>query len=377
MRTLLTAATVLGLAAGCGKQEAPAQRPPPQVTVVALKAQTIPMNPTFVAQTESSRQVDIVARVSGFLDRIAYTEGQLVKEGDLLFQLDPKPFQAQLESATGELLAQKARLTTATANLRRVEPLVKQDALPLSDLDKARGEYESANAAVYAANARVTEAKLNLSYAAIRSPVTGVASRASQRQGAFINSQTESAKLTYVATLDPMWVNFSVSQNQVAKWRDMVKKGQLVLPQNLDYKIEVVLSDGALYAEQGKTNFADPSFDKDTGTFLVRSELPNPRSDLRPGMFVTARVLGATQPNAIVIPQLAVQQGSNGHFAFVVNDKGLAEIRQVVLGDYQGGKDVVVLGGLRDGDQLVVDGALKVVPGQPVKIVEAEKKEKK
>jgi len=360
-------AAVLVLSA-CGKEEAAPQRPPPVVSVMVLKAQTIPMSPTFVAQTESSRQVDIVARVSGYLDRIAYAEGQLVKEGELLFQIDPRPFQAQLQSAEGELLAQKARLTTAAATLRRVAPLVKQDALPLSDLDKAQGEYESANAAVFSANARVTEAKLNLGYASIRSPVSGVASRSLQRQGAFINAQGENAKLTYVATLDPMWVNFSVSQNQLAKWRDMVKKGQLVLPQNLDYRIEIVLSDGAVYGERGRTNFADPSFDKDTGTFLVRSELPNPKHDLRPGMFVTARVLGATQPNAIVIPQLAVQQGSNGHFAFVVNDKGVAEIRQVLLGDYQGAKDVVVLGGLRDGDQLIVDGALKVVAGQPVKI---------
>jgi len=376
-RVLLPAAAVLALVAGCSKEAPTAQRPPPQVSVLALKAQTIPMSPTFVAQTESSRQVDIVARVSGYLDRIAYAEGEVVKEGDLLFQIDPKPFQAQLQSAEGELLAQKARLTTAAATLRRVAPLVKQDALPQSDLDKAQGEYESANAAVFSANARVTEAKLNLGYASIRSPVSGVASRSLQRQGAFINAQGENAKLTYVAKLDPMWVNFSVSQNQVAKWRDMVKKGQLVLPAGLGYKVEIVMSDGVPYPEQGKTNFADPSFDKDTGTFLVRSELPNPKGDLKPGMFVTARVLGATQPNAIVIPQLAVQQGSNGHFAFVVNDKGVAEIRQVVLGDFQGTKDVVVLGGLRDGDQLIVDGALKVVPGQPVKIVPPEKTEKK
>jgi len=222
-------AAVLVLSA-CGKEEAAPQRPPPVVSVMVLKAQTIPMSPTFVAQTESSRQVDIVARVSGYLDRIAYAEGQLVKEGELLFQIDPRPFQAQLQSAEGELLAQKARLTTAAATLRRVAPLVKQDALPLSDLDKAQGEYESANAAVFSANARVTEAKLNLAYASIRSPVSGVASRSLQRQGAFINAQGENAKLTYVATLDPMWVNFSVSQNQVAKWRDMVQKGQLVLP---------------------------------------------------------------------------------------------------------------------------------------------------
>jgi membrane fusion protein (multidrug efflux system) len=370
----LPAAVALALGAACGKGEAPAERAAPAVSVVEVKAQTIPLSPTFVAQTESSRQVDIVARVSGFLDRIAYTEGELVKEGQLLFQLDPRPFQAQLESATGELMAQKARLTTAAANLKRIEPLVKQDALPLSDLDKAQGEFESASAAVYAANGHVTAAKLNLGYASIRSPVAGIASSSSQRQGAYINAAGDSAKLTYVATLDPMWVNFSVSQNQVAKWRDMVKKGQLVMPANLAYKVELVMSDGAVYPLQGKTNFADPSFDRDTGSFLVRSVLPNPKRELRPGMFVTARVLGATQPDAMVVPQLAVQQGSSGHLVYVVKPDNTAELRPVVVGDYYGDQDIVIVGGLKSGDRVVTEGALKVVPGKPVQIVEPPKK---
>jgi multidrug efflux pump subunit AcrA (membrane-fusion protein) len=149
--------------AGCSKQAPPPpQRPAPEVTVVTVQPQTIPLISSFVAQTESSRQVDIVARVSGFLDKIAYKEGDLVREGQLLFQLDPKPFQAQLEAARGELQAQQARFKTAEATLARVKPLAAQNALSQADLDKAQGEYDASKAAVFAAQAKVTEAELNL-----------------------------------------------------------------------------------------------------------------------------------------------------------------------------------------------------------------------
>jgi membrane fusion protein (multidrug efflux system) len=331
---------------------------------------------TFVAQTESSRQVDIVARVSGYLDKIAYTEGELVKEGQLLFELDARPFRAQLDAARGELQAQQARLTTAKANLERVKPLAEMDALPRADLDRAQGEHDSATAAVFAAQAKVKEQELNLGYATIRAPVTGLASRSSQRQGAYINSQSEGAKLTYVAALDPIWVNFSVSQNQTAKMKDMVQKGQIAAPANQNYAVELVMPDGAVYADKGSINFADPSFSQETGSFLVRAQLPNSRKELRPGMFVTARLTGASRPNAVVVPQLAVQQGSNGHLVYVVKKDGVAEVRPVVVGDYQGDKDIVIVSGLQGGDRVVVDGALRVVPGQPVKIVEpgADKK---
>jgi len=321
---------------------------------------------TFVAQTESSRQVDIVARVSGFLDRIAYREGELVKEGQLLFQLDPRPFRAQLDGAKGELLAQQARFATARANLERVKPLAEMDALSRADLDKAQGDYDSANAAVFSAGAKLREAELNLGYATILAPVTGLASRSAQRQGAYVNATAESAKLTYVAALDPIWVNFSVSQNQAAKVRDMVGKGQLVAPK--DYVVELIMSDGSVYAHKGRINFADPSFSQETGSFLVRAQLPNPKQELRPGMFVTARVSGATRPNAVVVPQLAVQQGSNGHVVYVVKQDGVAELRPVVVGDYYGDKDIVIVEGLRAGDRVVTDGVLKVVPGKPVQI---------
>jgi membrane fusion protein (multidrug efflux system) len=240
-----------------------------------------------------------------------------------------------------------------------------------ADLDKAQGEFDSSRAAVYSAQAKVKEMQLNLGYATIRSPVTGVASRALQRQGAYVNSMSESAKLTYVAALDPMWVNFSVSQNQLAKIKEQVAQGHLTAPPDQIYEVELLLQGGAAYAEKGRISFADPSFSQETGSFLVRAVLPNPRKDLMPGMFVTARVKGGTRTNAILVPQLAVQQGANGHLVYVVRQDGVAELRPVIVGDYHGAKEIFITNGLQAGDRVVVDGALKVIPGQPVKIVDA------
>jgi membrane fusion protein (multidrug efflux system) len=360
------------LLAGCGKDEpkkpAVAQRPAPEVVAMTIAPQAIPYVSTFVAQTESSRQVDIVARVSGFLDRIAYQEGEVVREGQVLFQLDSKPFEAQLDAARGELQAQQARFTTAQANLNRIKPLAQQNALSQADLDRAQGEFDSSKAAVFSAQAKVKEAELNLGYTTIKSPVTGLASRAVQRQGAYINSMGETAKLTYVAAVDPIWVNFSVSQNQAANWRELYASGELVRPPNNDYVVELIMPDGRRLPQRGRINFADPSFSQDTGSFLVRAVLPNPQRELRPGMFVTAEVHGAMRPNAIIVPQLAVQQGSNGHLVYVVNAQGAAEIRPVVVGDYVGEKDIVITKGLAAGDRVVIDGVLRVVPGQPVRV---------
>jgi len=291
-----------------------------------------------------------------------------VKEGQLLFQLDPKPFEAQLDAAKGEVLAQQARYTTAESNLKRIKPLAQQNAMSQADLDRAQGEYDSSRAAVFSAQAKLKQAELNLGYTTIRSPVTGFTGRAQQRQGAYINAGGDSAKLSYVAAVEPIWVNFSVSQNQIAKMRDLVQKGQLTMPQNKDYEVEIIMSDGKPYPYTGRINFADPTFSQETGSFQVRATIPNPKKDLRPGMFVTANVKGGMRPNAIVVPQLAVQQGSNGHLVYVVKDDGVAELRPVVVGDYSDQKNILIAEGLRAGDRVVVDGVLKVVPGQPVRI---------
>jgi len=361
---------VVAMLGACGKPAPPPQRPAPMVSVITIKPQTIPYVPTFVAQTESSQLVDIVARVSGFLDKIAYEEGDLVKNGQILFQLDPKPFRAQLDAAQGELLAQQARHKTADANLKRIKPLAEQNALPQSDLDRAQGEFDASKAAVFSAQAKVTEAELNLGYTTIRSPVTGLASRSLQRQGAYINALSPESKLTYVAAIEPMWVTFSVSQNQMANYRNLTAKKQLIAPEKQNYEVEIVMPDGSVYPERGKITFAAPSFSQDTGSFQLRAVLPNPKHILRPGMFVTARVHGTVRPDAIVVPQLAVQQGSNGHLVYVVKEDGTAEVRPVVVGDYYGEKDIVIVTGLHGGDRVIVEGVLKVVPGQPVQIVE-------
>lgn len=363
---VLLAVTVL--AAACSKEAPPPPRPAPEVTVLTIEAQTIPYTPTFVAQTESSRQVNIVARVSGFLDRIAYSEGDLVKQGQLMFKLDPKPFVAQLNAAKGELQAQQARLDTAQVTYSRVKPLADQDALPQMDLDRAKGELDAARAAVFSAQAKVEEATLNLGYATITAPLTGVASRSLQRQGAYVNALADSANLTYVAALDPIWVNFSISQNQMAHFQELAEKKLVVAPKDDNFDVELILPNGDAYPRRGQIGFADPSFSPDTGSFMVRAVIPNPKQELRPGMFVTARLLGAVRPNAIVVPQLAVQQGSNGHAVFVVNAAGAAEVRPVIVGDYVGDKDIVIQTGLAKGDRVIVDGMMRVVPGQPVRI---------
>jgi membrane fusion protein, multidrug efflux system len=367
---LCSVGVAAALLAACSKEQQTAQRPPAPVTVMVVTPQTIPYTQTFVAQTESSQQVDIVARVSGFLDRIAYQEGELVKSGQVLFQLDPKPFQAQLQAAEGEVQSQQARFTTASANLARIKPLAQQNALSQSDLDRAQGEYDAAKAAVFSARAKLDEAQLNLGYATIRSPVTGLASRSQQRQGAFINAMAESSQLTYVAAVDPIWVNFSISQNQIGNYRELIETKQVVPPPNNDYGVEVMLGPQIL-PQTGTINFADPSFSLDTGSFLVRAVIPNPKRQLRPGMFVTVNVKGAMRPNAVVVPQLAVQEGAKGHVVYVVNQSGVAEVRPVLVGEYHGEKDIVITAGLKAGDRAIVEGMLKVVPGQPVQIAQA------
>ena len=373
LRVLTAMLAALALV-GCSKQAAsPPPRPAPEVTIVAVRAQSIPYVPSFVAQTESSRQVNIVARVSGYLDKIAYQEGEVVKEGQLLFQLDPKPFQAQLERRARRAGSRSRRGSRPpSAKLGRVKPLAQQNALSQSDLDRAQGEFDSAKAAVFSAQRESDRGRAQPRLH--HDPLAGDRAREPRRCSAKARTSTRCRRtrtLTYVAAIDPIWVNFSVSQNQTAKWRDEIEKKLLIEPKNRDYEVEIVLSDGTPYPYKGKINFSDPSFSQDTGSFLVRAVLPNPKRELRPGMFVTAHAKGALRPNAIVVPQLAVQQGSNGHLVYVVKQDGSAEVRPVVVGDYYGEKEIVIRTGLHAGDRVVVDGVLRVVPGQPVKIVGA------
>ncbi len=368
---LLAAAALLG-ACSDPKQAAPKQAP--EVGFVTVTPRVVPQVSTFVAQTESSRQVEIVARVAGFLDRIAYTEGSFVKEGQVLFQIDPKPFKAQLDAAQGELASQQARLTTSSATLKRVKPLAEQNALSQADLDRATGDYEMAAAAVHSAQAKVQEAQLNLDYTTVRSPLSGSTGRALQREGAYVGAAAETARLTYVAALDPIWVTFSISQNQIEAFREKIAKKLLVVPAEQNYEVELVLPGNRSYPHRGRINFADPSFSQDTGSFMVRASVPNPAKELRPGMFVTVNLHGTIRPAAVILPQLAVQQGARGHFVVLANAKNEAEIRPVVVGPYFGDKEILIDQGLKAGDRVIVDGFARLAPNIPVTPVPAEKR---
>jgi membrane fusion protein (multidrug efflux system) len=226
---------------------------------------------------------------------------------------------------------------------------------------------QSAEASVYEAKASLYKAELDLSYATIKSPVTGISSRALLREGSYLSSSGTSSQLTYVAQLDPIWINFSISQNEMAKMREEVRKGRLVTPKHDAYVVEIELSDGSLYPHKGKLSFADPSFSTETGTFLVRAVIANPKSVLRPGMFVQAYLKGAVHPNAIVVPQKAVQQTSKGHVVYVVNDNDQAELRPVLVGDWIG-NDWIITQGLEAGDRVIVEGFQRLAPGAPVKV---------
>jgi len=362
---LLIAAMLL---AGCGPAPEPTSRAPVEVAVQPVQPRTIPVVTSRVAQTESSRQVEVVARVSGFLEHIAYREGGLVRDGEVMFEMDKRPFQAELEMAQGELQASQARLETAIANLDRTRPLAAADALSQSDLDRALGDFKAAEAAVFSGRAAIKRAELDLAYATIRSPVKGMAGEAAQREGAFLNSQGQSANLAYVAQLDPIWVNFSVSQNEAARRDERTRAGLYVPPPEDRYEVEIVLGNGRVFPHTGELDFADPSYDSRTGTFTVRAVVPNPDLLLRPGMFVTALLKGATRPDAIAVPQRAVQKSPEGHVVWLVNDEGVAERRPVIVGDWIG-DDWIIEQGLRGGETLIVEGFQRLGPGLPVKPV--------
>jgi membrane fusion protein (multidrug efflux system) len=347
----------------CKSEQETSAPPPPVVTVMPIVQRDVPVFFEFVAQTQSSHLVNIQARVSGFLDKRLYTEGALVKEGEVLFQMDPKPFQVQLEQAKAALAKQEAALETARLNLERTIPLAKQNALSQKDLDDTTGQHLSAAAAVEQAKAQVEEARLNLSYTTITSPVTGLSSSARQTDGTYINPQN--SLLTTVAVLHPIWVNFSVSENEMYKYRGMQAKGLLRAPKYEEHQVEIILVDGSVYPYTGKTTFAEPSYNAQTGTFLIRATFDNPQGVLRPNQYVRARLKGTVRPNAILVPQRAVQQGSRGHFVWVVNKESKIEVRPVVVGEWQG-DDWFIDEGLRSGEQVVVDGALTLRPGMTV-----------
>ncbi|MBF6990915.1 efflux RND transporter periplasmic adaptor subunit [Cupriavidus sp. IK-TO18] len=357
------------LVAGCSKEKPAAVAPPAaEVGVITVALRDVPLVYDFVGQTQSSQQVEIRARVNGFLEKRVYTEGALVKTGETLFLMDPKPFEATLKAAEAEMAQQQARLNTARADLNRVRPLAARNALSQRDLDDATGKEQEAAAAVEQARANVINAKLNLSYTTIKSPVAGLSSFAKRQVGSYID--TTNSLLTYVAKLDPMWVNFSLSENEVLSFRSSEKSGAVRYPAQEAFDIVIVLADGTEFPHHGRIAFADASFSQETGTYLVRAEVANPQGTLRPGQFVRVKVHGAMRTQAIAVPQEAIVQGPRGQTVWVIGPDSKAQQRVVDVGEWTG-SNWVVRSGLKAGERVAVSGLVRLMPGATVKAVPA------
>ena len=364
-----TGAALIGavlLLAGCGKPQTPAPPPAAQVSVLSVAAKDAPVTFEFVGVTASSQQVEVRARVDGFLDERLYTEGSIVRQDAVMFRMDAKPFEAELDAAKAALAEQEARLWTAQANLKRVKPLARANAVSQKELDDAQGTVNAAAAAVEMARADVQTAQLNLGYTTIEAPVTGVSSFARIQDGAYVNAQ--SGPLTYVAQIDPMWVDFSISEDEMLSLRRQMAEGSLRSPGEEKLDVEIVMADGSGYPETGKIFFRDANYSTETGTFLVRATFPNQDGTLRPGQFVRVRVKGAIRPDAILVPQQAVLQGAQGFFVWIVDAAGKAQVRNVEDGDWQG-DNWFINKGLSAGDRVITEGLMRLAKGAPVKIV--------
>jgi membrane fusion protein (multidrug efflux system) len=355
--------------AGCSREEAKHARPPTQVTSYVVQPLTIPADFTFVGRTQSSHLVEIRARVQGYLEEIDYQEGAMVNEGQLLFVLDPKPFQAALDSANAELNEQKALLWRAEQDELRLKPLFEQKAASKKDLDTATSQVLATKAAVEAAQAKVTDAELNLGYTKITAPSKGLSSESNYRIGALI-TPGERALLTTISGINPIWVMFSVSENEQLKSQKEREQGCLIFPKDRDFDVAIEFGLGDRYNQLGKVDFANPSYDPTTGMRSIRAVFPNPEETLKPGQFVRIIVMGAKRPGVLLVPKVAVQQGNNGFYVYVINKEGNAELRIVDLGDWFE-EFWIVNDGLDKEDQVVVEGVNKIEPGSPLKVLKS------
>ena len=342
--------------------------PPPEVTVVTVAPQALPVTFEYVGQTAGSREVEVRARVAGILLKRNFTEGAPVRQGQSLYTIDPAPFEAAVARAEADVGAAEARLEQARKNAARLKPLYAEKAVSQKDYDDTVSAEEIGAADVKAARARLTEAKLNLSYTKVESPVSGITGRSMRQEGSLISGPD--ALLTSITRVDPIWVNFGVPDNEQAQIQKEVKAKQLALPDG-NFEVALRRADGSLYEKTGRLNFADVRVSPATGTRETRAELPNPGGALKPGEFVRVILRGATRPDAVTVPQRAVLEGPQGKFVYLVNEKNQAEPRPVEAGEWAG-QSWIITGGLKPGERVIVDGVMRLGPGAPVRIAEAK-----
>jgi membrane fusion protein (multidrug efflux system) len=348
--------------------------PPAQVVVQKVEPTSIPVVFEYVGQTTGSKEVEVRARVGGILERRLFNEGAWVKAGQPLFIIDPKPLEAQTAAAQADLARAQAQKAWNDREAARLAPLAERHAIGQKEADDAKSQAELAAAQMKSAQAKLDETRLSLGYTRVVAPVSGLTSRAVVSEGTLVAANT--TLLTTISQIDPIWVQFNVSENEQLRLNRAVASGALVVPPDKAYDVTVLLSDGSAYPRKGRINFADPRINPQTGTYEMRGELANADGALRPGQFVRVRLAGATRKNAIAVPQVAVLEGPQGKFVYVVakdkDGKDVASPRPIVAGDWveHNGNRWIVESGLQPGDAVIVDGVARIMmPGQPVVVV--------
>jgi membrane fusion protein (multidrug efflux system) len=377
------AATAAALAAtlvlaACGKSDAPAAAagggkapPPPEVGVVIATPGDVGLVTELPGRLEASRVAQVRARAAGILQQRLFREGSDVKAGQPLFRIDPAPYAAAAQSAQASLARAEANAVQAKALAERYKPLVEANAVSKQEYANAVAAQKTAEADVAVGRASVQTAKINLGYASVTSPISGRIGRALVTEGALVG-QGDATELAVVQQIDPIYVNFTQSANDVLKLRRAMEQGQFKRASGADAaSIRLVLEDGSEYALPGKLLFSDLTVDSTTGQVMLRAEIPNPKGELLPGLYVRVRLEQAQASNAITLPQQAVTRTQQGDTVTVVGADGKLSTRTVKINAARNNQ-WVVLDGLKAGEQVMVDGFQKMQmmpPGTAVKAV--------
>lgn len=356
-------------AAGCGKpaQQGPQHMPPPEVGVVTAHATSVPLIQELVGRLSAVRSADVRARVAGVLQKRVYTEGSDVKEGQVMFKIDPAPLQATLNAQLANLAAARATYTNNKIAADRARSVGARGFISKADVDTASAAERTAAAAVKQAQATVESARINLGYANVKAPIAGRAGQQQVTEGALVG-QGAATLLTTIDQIDSVYVNFSQAVGTLDAVRASAANGHVQLFDQDKAKIELLLPDGRPYAHTGSLDFSSTTVDPSTGAVTLRGIVPNPDHALLPGMYVTVRLTRGELAHAWLVSQLAVQRDDQGAFVFVVGPDGKV-LQKRIKTDSLRGEDWIVTDGLVDGDQIVVSGVQKVKPGEPAKAI--------
>ena len=365
LRSMAALAIVALLSACDGKpQQQAAAAPPPSVGVQPAEMKDVARAYEFVGRVKAVDTVEVRARIEGFLDKVLFREGQDVKAGDLLYQIEKPPYQAQVEQAKANLADAQAQAVNAELQYQRSLQLVKNKFTPQATVDQDKAAMDSARAKVEQTKAALDQAEINLGYTDIRSPIDGRIGRTAYTQGNLVNPA--SGVLATIVSQDPIYVLFPVSLRQLAEIRQSRHQAN-----GTETKIEILVrlpGDGD-YPHAGTWNYTDPQVDQTTDTVTMRATVPNPERQLIDGEFVTAEIRERKEQPRLVVPQAALQVDQAGYYVLVVDDRNKVEMRRVGTGPIQG-TDQVVQSGLKPGERVIVDGVQKVRPGQVVKVTD-------